>query len=99
MHVLRMGDGMDLPNWVSATTDLAVPNAARVYDYLLGGGHNFAADREFAEEMLRIMPSANAYAMATRAFVNRATQWLVRHGIRQFLDIGSGIPTVGNVHE
>jgi hypothetical protein len=99
MRVLRMGYGMDLPDWVSATTDLAVPNAARVYDYLLGGGHNFAADREFADEMVRIMPSATAYAMATRAFVNRATRWLVSQGIRQFLDIGSGIPTVGNVHE
>jgi hypothetical protein len=90
---------MDLPSWVSATTDVTVPNAARVYDYMLGGGHNFPADRDLADEMLQIMPSANAYAMATRAFVNRATRWLVRQGIRQFLDIGSGIPTVGNVHE
>jgi hypothetical protein len=78
---------------------MTVPNAARVYDYMLGGGHNFAADREFAEEMERIMPGANMYAGATRAFVDRAVRWLVKQGIRQFLDIGSGIPTVGNVHE
>jgi hypothetical protein len=90
---------MDLPQWVSATTDLSIPNAARVYDYMLGGGHNFAADREFAEEMEQIMPGANVYASATRAFVDRAVRWLVGQGVRQFLDIGSGIPTVGNVHE
>jgi hypothetical protein len=65
---------MDLPNWVSASTDTSVPNAARVYDYMLGGGHNFAADRAFAEEMERIMPGANVYAGATRAFVDRAVR-------------------------
>jgi O-methyltransferase involved in polyketide biosynthesis len=88
-----------LPNWVSASMDMTVPNAARVYDYMLGGGHNFAADRAFAEEMERIMPGATAYASATRAFVHRAVRRLIEQGVRQFLDIGSGIPTVGNVHE
>jgi len=90
---------MDLPSWVSASTDLSVPNAARVYDYMLGGFHNFAVDREFAEEMERILPGAHLYAGATRAFVKRSVRWLAGCGIRQFLDIGSGIPTVGNVHE
>ena len=90
---------MDLPNWVSASTDTTVPNAARVYDYMLGGGHNFAADRAFAEEMEQIMPGAHVYASATRAFVDRTVRWLAEQGIHQFLDIGSGIPTVGNVHQ
>jgi hypothetical protein len=90
---------VDLPQWVSVSTDLTVPNAARVYDYMLGGFHNFAVDREFAEEMERIMPGSHLYAGATKAFVNRSVRWLAAQGIRQFLDIGSGIPTVGNVHE
>jgi hypothetical protein len=94
-----MRNGVDLPDWASTATDVTVPNAARVYDYMLGGAHNFAADREFAEEVERVAPDANVYISANRAFVGRAVRWLVGQRIRQFLDIGSGIPTVGNVHE
>src|SRR4051794_16315142 len=75
------------------------PSAARVYDHLLGGGHNFAADRELAARMIQVEPNAPAIARATRAFLQRAVRFAAAEGITQFLDLGSGIPTVGNVHE
>jgi SAM-dependent methyltransferase len=74
-------------------------SAARIYDYWLNGSHNFAVDREAGDRVSAQMPHAPAVARANRAFMNRAVRWLVGQGIRQFLDIGSGIPTVGNVHE
>lgn len=74
------------------------PNPARIYDYLLGGNHNFAADRAAADYMITINPDAPAAARANRAFLRRAVTWCCNQGITQFLDIGSGIPTVGNVH-
>jgi S-adenosyl methyltransferase len=88
------------PDWVPEGIEVSVPNAARVYDYVLGGYHNFAADREFVDQALKVWPNAAAVGHATRAFTRRSVQWLVRNaGIRQFLDIGSGIPTLGNTHE
>lgn len=75
------------------------PNVARVYDYLLGGSHNFAADRAAAADLLTRWPDASETMLANRAFLGRAVRFLAtRAGIRQFLDIGSGIPTMGNVH-
>jgi O-methyltransferase involved in polyketide biosynthesis len=79
--------------------DVERANVARVYDALLGGTHNFAADRDVARNMATIMPSARDAARANRAFLGRAVRFLVEAGIRQFLDIGSGVPTQGNVHE
>jgi hypothetical protein len=73
--------------------------AARIYDYLLGGVHNFPADRDVAQTVIASFPLAQAGIRANRAFLRRAVRYLTRSGIRQFLDIGSGIPTVGNVHE
>jgi SAM-dependent methyltransferase len=90
---------MELPDWVPEGVAITVPNAARVYDYVLGGYHNFAADREFVEQALKVWPEAAAVGHANRAFVRRSVRWLVDAGIRQFLDLGSGIPTLGNVHE
>jgi hypothetical protein len=84
---------------VPAGVEVTVPNAARMYDYTLGGYHNFAVDREYIERAERAMPGIVALAHANRAFVGRSVRWLVDAGIRQFLDIGSGIPTLGNVHE
>jgi hypothetical protein len=79
--------------------DIERPNPARVYDYWLGGAHNFGADREFAEDVLKLVP-AREFARTNRAFLRRVVQYLARDlGIRQFLDLGSGVPTVGNVHE
>jgi hypothetical protein len=75
------------------------PNAARVYDYLLGGVANFAKDREFAGRLTEIAPEAAKIARTNRAFLRRAVRYCLDNGIRQFLDIGSGIPTAGNVHE
>nr|WP_234995482.1 SAM-dependent methyltransferase [Streptoalloteichus hindustanus] len=79
--------------------DLDRPSAARVHDYWLGGSHNFAVDRALAERAVRIVPELPAAMRATRAFLRRAVRYCLASGIRQFLDLGSGIPTVGNVHE
>jgi hypothetical protein len=70
-----------------------------MYDYLLGGYHNFAIDRGAAEQMIAINPDTPLIMQANRAFLRRAIRFLVDQGIEQFLDIGSGIPTAGNVHE
>ena len=75
-------------------------NIARVYDYLLGGSHNFPADQAAAEDFRSRWPEAPATMQANRAFLGRAVRYLAgQAGVRQFLDIGSGIPTMGNVHE
>jgi hypothetical protein len=74
------------------------PSVARVYDYYLGGSHNFAVDRELARKIVEMTPETVQVARANRAFLRRAVRFCVQAGIRQFLDIGSGIPTVGNVH-
>ncbi|GAA2805778.1 SAM-dependent methyltransferase [Saccharopolyspora taberi] len=80
--------------------DLTHPNIARMYDYFLGGSANFAIDRETAEQALRIAPTERDYCWANRGFLGRAVRYLVTEaGIDQFLDLGSGVPTVGNVHE
>lgn len=76
-----------------------MPSAARVYDYLLGGGHNFAVDRAVADKVLQVLPNGGQIAGSNRAFLRRAVLYMVEQGITQFLDLGSGIPTVGNVHE
>ena len=86
-------------NWVPTSVDLEKPSAARLYDYLLGGNHNFAVDRAFAEKLMKMQPEAKRVAVNNRAFMRRAVIYLMEQGIRQFLDLGSGIPTVGNVHE
>ena len=89
----------DLPAWAPADVNLRVPSAARAYDALLGGAHNFAVDREFARRAELVFPGVAASCMANRSFLRRVVLYLVKAGVRQFLDIGSGIPTVGNVHE
>ncbi len=76
-----------------------VPNAARIYDYILGGKNNYPADRETAERLLSIMPEVKAGTLANRAFLRRAVEELAADGVDQFLDIGSGLPTQENVHE
>jgi SAM-dependent methyltransferase len=73
--------------------------AARIYDYLLGGTHNFPADRAAAQMLVQAAPTVPGIARATRAFLRRAVRFLGDAGVRQFLDIGSGIPTAGHVHE
>jgi hypothetical protein len=90
---------VERPAWAPAELDLDRPNAARMYDYYLGGSHNFAVDRELAGKVLEAWPDMPRAAQANRAFLRRAVRFLADQGVRQFLDIGSGIPTVGNVHE
>jgi trans-aconitate methyltransferase len=90
---------MERPQWASVDIDMDKPSVARVYDYLLGGSHNFAVDRELAHQGMAAMPDLPVYAQINRAFLHRAVRFLVDSGVRQFLDLGSGIPTVGNVHE
>lgn len=86
-------------NWVPDDINEDVPSAARVYDYLLGGAHNFAADRAVGNRIFQILPNARQVAASNRAFLSRAVRYMVNAGITQFLDLGSGIPTVGNVHD
>jgi hypothetical protein len=93
------GMGVDRPAWVTEDIDLDRPSIARVYDFFLGGSHNFAVDRAMAEQLLKMAPDVAEIMQANRAFLRRAVRFMVSEGITQFLDIGSGIPTVGNVHE
>ena len=87
-------------DWVPEGVDTSRPNVARVYDYYLGGFHNFPADREMAEAVIAAYPLTSAGVRANRHFLARAVQHLAAdHGVRQFLDLGSGIPTEGNVHD
>src|SRR5205814_8770889 len=90
---------MERPSWAPEGIDLNRPNAARMYDYALGGSHNFAVDREMVEKVEAMLPGSSLIAHANRAFLRRAVRFCVDAGIRQFLDVGSGIPTVGSVHE
>lgn len=80
--------------------DVNQPNAARMYDYFLGGSANFAVDRDAAHRILEVLPGNTFYIQNNRAFLARAVRYLVLEaGIDQFLDLGSGVPTVGNIHE
>jgi S-adenosyl methyltransferase len=80
--------------------DTTVPNVARIYDFLLQGKDNFAADRRAGEELLKAVPSAAEAARDNRVFLGRVVEFLAREaGIRQFLDIGTGLPATGSVHE
>jgi len=88
------------PGWVPPGIDTSKANIARVYDYWLGGNHNFRADQDAARALITVEPNARAIMRANRAFLGRTVRFLAREaGIRQFLDIGSGIPTEQNVHE
>jgi SAM-dependent methyltransferase len=90
---------MDLPSWAPDGIDVTRPSAARVYDYILGGAHNFAVDRALGDELVRTSPDVADTMRSNRVFLRRAVRYLAEQGVRQFLDIGSGVPTVGNVHE
>jgi hypothetical protein len=94
--------------WLKATSrpiraahvDSAVPNVARVWNYLIGGRDNFEADRQAAKQLIAAAPVMPQVALASRAFLRRTVSYLAAEaGIRQFLDIGTGIPTAGNTHE
>jgi hypothetical protein len=79
--------------------DLSRPSVARVYDWYLGGSANWAIDREFGKKVLSAFPGARTAAIANRLFLHRAVRYLARLGVRQFVDIGAGVPTMGNTHQ
>jgi hypothetical protein len=79
--------------------DIEQPSVARVYDFYLGGSHNFEADRAFAAQVMAAVPDMPWVIQENRAFLRRTVRYLASQGIDQFIDLGSGIPTVGNVHE
>jgi len=90
---------MTRPTWIPAGTDPDTPNAARVYDYYLGGSHNFEVDRRMARKAMELWPDLPLIMRANRAFLRRGVQYVAEQGVSRFLDIGSGIPTFGAVHE
>jgi len=79
--------------------DTSIPHTARMYDYFLGGKDNFPADRAAAERVLKVAPELPLTLRLNRAFLHTAVRWTARRGIRQFLDIGTGIPTTPNTHD
>ncbi|MFF5563296.1 SAM-dependent methyltransferase [Streptomyces sp. NPDC012623] len=90
---------MERPAWAPQGIDISMPSVSRIYDYYLGGSHNFEVDREAARKAMGFMPGLPSIMKANRAFMRRAVQFALDEGVTQFLDIGSGIPTFGNVHE
>ncbi|MGA5200759.1 SAM-dependent methyltransferase [Streptomyces variegatus] len=90
---------MERPAWAPRSIDISVPSVSRMYDYYLGGSHNFEVDREAARRAMEFMPGLPKIMQANRAFMRRAVRYAADQGVSQFLDIGSGIPTFGNVHE
>ncbi|MFI1257772.1 SAM-dependent methyltransferase [Streptomyces netropsis] len=90
---------MERPIWAPHGIDLSVPSVSRIYDYYLGGSHNFEVDREAGRRAIDAFPGLPKIMQANRAFMRRAVRYAVGQGVTQFLDIGSGIPTFGNVHE
>ena len=79
--------------------DTTRPNIARVWDYWLGGKDNFASDRELAEKMLTVHPVSAQMARENRQFLGRAVSYAAARGVRQFIDVGAGLPTALNTHD
>jgi hypothetical protein len=94
-----MEAGMTEAERVPPGVDPSTPSPARLYDYYLGGHNNFQVDRDAAEQMRTLMPELSDAAWANRGFHQRAARWIAERGVRQFIDIGSGLPTTGNTHE
>jgi hypothetical protein len=96
-----------MEEWLKATTrpvkmaqvDTTSPNVARVWNFLVGGRDNFEADRKAARQLIAVCPVMSEVGVVTRAFHRRVVRFLAEAGIRQFLDIGTGMPTAGNTHE
>ena len=87
------------PAWAPNDIDIERPAVARTYGYLLGGSHNFASDRELAEQTLQVFPDASCVVRANRSFPTYTVPAPCALGVDKFLDLLPGIPTAGNVHE
>ena len=99
-HIMAGGKDAMETGFTLSEIDTTRPHPARMYDAYLGGKDNYPADREAVRQVLRTFPEVRAMAAANRAFMQRAVRFLAGEaGIRQFLDIGTGIPSAGNVHE
>ncbi|WP_405611953.1 SAM-dependent methyltransferase [Streptomyces sp. NBC_00076] len=83
----------------AAEIDTTRPHPARMYDWYLGGKDNYPVDEAMGRQMLALDPRVPVMARVNRAFMHRATRWLAEHGVRQFLDVGTGIPTEPNLHQ
>jgi hypothetical protein len=88
----------DLHQFPPQGVDLERPSVARIYDYLLGGDTNWAIDREFGDRLLEVMPLLRPIALTNRQFLTRAVRYLMRQGVRQFIDLGAGVPTMDHTH-
>ena len=98
--VSAMGKDVMEPGFAASEIDTSGPHPARMYDAYLGGKDNYPVDREAVRLVLRDFPEVRAIALANRAFMQRAVRFLdAEAGIRRFIDIGTGIPSAGNVHE
>jgi hypothetical protein len=100
-QVVNRRDGLlaNQAQWAPKDIGLRQPNHARVYDYFLGGKDNFAADRDAAERIAEVAPDTPLLARANRGFLVRAVRFFCESGIRQFVDLGTGIPTSPSLHE
>jgi hypothetical protein len=94
-----VAEGMPAEDAVPPGVDTSIPNSARVWNYWLGGKDNYAADRQVGDHVLAALPIMGVVAREDRAFLGRAVRYLTGQGIRQFLDIGTGIPTANNTHQ
>ena len=95
-----MADGAPNPEGIETAVDPAVAHTARIWNYWLGGKDNYEVDRVVGEQIRQLHPMIGDYARADRQFLGRAVRYLVNErGVRQFLDIGTGLPTVDNTHE
>jgi hypothetical protein len=90
---------VERPDWAPKDVDIEKASAARLYDYFLGGSYNFEADRALGRQIEQAAPGVPEFAYLNRAYLRRAVRYLLDRGVDQFLDLGSGIPTAGNVHE
>jgi O-methyltransferase involved in polyketide biosynthesis len=85
--------------WAPTGIDVTVPSTARIYDYLLDGKDNFAADREVGDRLIAVFPDVVKAARENREFLARAVTWVANQGVGQFIDLGCGMPTAPNTHE
>lgn len=91
--------GEDQAEWASRGIDISKPSIARAYDAALGGKDNFEVDRGFVAELLKVLPESRLLALYNRALIARGVRFLAEQGVRQFLDLGSGLPSADNTHQ